>query len=1442
MAIGYEMKASIALDTMQANKNANDMQAALRATINTMKAVSAQSNATGDALGAQSTKVEGYGKAIELANSKIEILRAKQNDLDTSTAAGARAFERYESQIASTERSISSYTAKQDQAKQSLVYYSNGLADLQRSYQTTIDKTEAYSQRLSAEGDKYGAVKAKVSGYKDALTNLNEQYSKQSSELGIQKDKVALLTKQYDNGQSALNRMRDAGMENTTSYQHQSSEVDKLKVSLDKANEAMTQQSIRVNKTGTSIAQTKTKVSELSTEMNKEAPQTLFSSIVNGFHKTDSEADKSKSHMSTAMSYFTGGALLSGVQTVTSAIVNQAKASYDSAKAVSVGRQRWQSFGLSSKDIVSVTSTVKNLKENTNLSGQAASDMTQRFYGMTHNVKEAESLAKGVGSIADSLHMTGQRADAFSNSLNRVEAGGKVTNQVMNRLEKQAPGVSTAMQKASGMSQKAFDDLVHSGKMTSTQFNDILIKASSSYDKNAKSFNNSADGSMHHLKTAYADTRASLMAPLVSVQNTGLNALSKALDNPQTQSAVKQLGAGIANLTKYVAGLMNYVASRSGSISSIIVSLGQIVKLIAVGAWQAFTSVIKSISDGFNALVGNSQKAHDPLRNVSDILKDISKYQGPIKGIGTALVTAFMASKAIAFGKAIGGVVSAIKEWQIGTKVMTGLQYALDVAMNMNPLGLAVITIGTLVAAFTLAYTKIKPFRNFINGLGKDIGKAFGGIGKILGQLGKAMGKANSDVEKSTSKSIKNMQKGWNNFTKSTAKTFSNIGKTIGKANSDVSKSTSQSVKNMQKDWNGFSKSTSKTFASIGKDAKNKWNGMSKDADNAAKNIGEAFKNAPKNVGNYMNQMQSNVNKVMDNLQKNSPKQMQGMWTSINDITKTRSQLNADLTKTGADLMSGHWNKLSSDIGKTNSDLWNNTSKAFHDGYNWLNDLTGGRLGDVVNAFSNAWNNVTSGIGKLWSWIKDIWNSSIGWVVDKWNGMWSSIEQGVGDAYNSVHHAFVTVVRGVVTPFNELLKGLQDGINWVLDKVGASKITLGQIPVPAYANGTGDTHPGGLAMVNDAKSSNYREMYQFPNGQVGMFPKKRNIITYLPKGTSVLDGERSASLMAMLQMPHYASGIGAAFDSVLSGAKDVMDDIDDVVKDPAGFMTSVFKKFTGGISSKIWLPEQIITHFPEQVAKDAAKWIKKQFEEMAAPAGTGVERWRATVKRALAMNGLSTDESMVNRVLRQIQTESGGNEKVTQGNIGDINNATGDLAKGLMQTISSTFNANAFSGHHNIFNGFDNLLAALNYAKKEYGPSLSYLGNGHGYKNGGLVGQHGLIEIAEGNKPEFVIPTDTANRGRGNELLGQLVTEYAKDVQSGKAPISSTDVLEDKFDKLTKLQSQTVGLLAEIAGLSKDQVKAILNTAQDKQARYREEAKDAGIHNYGNLKGGIFGV
>lgn len=126
-----------------------------------------------------------------------------------------------------------------------------------------------------------------------------------------------------------------------------------------------------------------------------------------------------------------------------------------------------------------------------------------------------------------------------------------------------------------------------------------------------------------------------------------------------------------------------------------------------------------------------------------------------------------------------------------------------------------------------------------------------------------------------------------------------------------------------------------------------------------------------------------------------------------------------------------------------------------------------------------------------------------------------------------------------------------------------------------------------------------------------------------------------------------------------------------------------------------------------------------------------IEGWRPWVIRALEANGLEATDDRVSKVLRQINTESGGDQNIVQ-YIYDSNSswvldyyhcdgcATSDgramnIGHGLMQTILTTFDAYKFEGHDDIFNGYDNLLAAINYAKNAYGDNLDGLGEGHGY-------------------------------------------------------------------------------------------------------------------------------
>lgn len=159
------------------------------------------------------------------------------------------------------------------------------------------------------------------------------------------------------------------------------------------------------------------------------------------------------------------------------------------------------------------------------------------------------------------------------------------------------------------------------------------------------------------------------------------------------------------------------VQEFKSSLNSLSISLGQ--KLL-----PTLTPVIK----GLTSMVNRFAKLPSPVKNSILILTGLAAILGPMTIGIAALITSIGKIRDVMTGLSIA---KKIKDIANSFKLLT--------ILNPTTLGIgAVIALGT---AFVLAYQKIKPFREFINGIGKGILKGLRPVISMIGTIGNSFKK-----------------------------------------------------------------------------------------------------------------------------------------------------------------------------------------------------------------------------------------------------------------------------------------------------------------------------------------------------------------------------------------------------------------------------------------------------------------------------------------------------------------------------------------------------------------------------------------------------------------------------------------------------------------------------------------------------------------------------
>ena len=1000
--------------------------------------------------------------------------------------------------------------------------------------------------------------------------------------------------------------------------------------------------------------------------------------------------------------------------------------------------------------LVDMTNQLATAAQN---STEMVNELNQKFYAVTDNIKLTHDLSQAVLTLQDAFGVSDDAVKNFAMQWSQMVGNGKASAQDMLSIQNVFPkfrgellDYERQVTHNKDLTMSEMNDMMSQGKISSDAMNHVLLGMGKEYSSATKNFTGTLDGMGRMIRTAVPKLTGALVEPFTKMQNPVFDVVSKWATDPKTMKAFagvgKAMAAGINGAIKGVAGIVR-------PFEGLLKVLGEISKVFLSGAWIGATASFKVMAGALELVEKFVGGLLSPLNNLAKHMDGLGKYADPIKLLGVAFgAVAGPIIVATAAVKTYNGVILA---YTAATKVAAavsklfagaeGLGRVADIVGKGKLLNPWVLGIMALVTVLILAYKHIKPFRDAVNSVGKALKETF---------TGKA------DWEKSLVKGLEAAGKKIKEFVASIPKAFAGVGKAIGKALAGIGKiiliALAFPVGIAVLITRPLIKPLTKAFKALIKDIKKLWNDLTK----------------------FLAKVFEPAIKAIEKLWKNEVRFYTNLWKEIKKVAKAGIEAVKKALEPILKAIGKAWNKTWKAITAFFGRIWKTISKAASAGINAVHKVISSQTDRISRTWSRVWNGIKGVFEKIWDGIKQAAASGI-------NGVIYIINAGLG-AINKVWSFFT-------------------GHN-----------AMGKLSKVHFAQG-GVVHRH-LSVINDGDGPDWKELVEMPNGQLFM-SQERNWTGFLPEGARVYSGPETRALMEAAGVNHYATGgivgaqhfaKGGVVGKVVDWAADKLDDVTNWLKDklegamkflehPIQAVTSLVRKATAGMYDQFGHFGEIAKGFWGKITAPIGSWMQKHLEPLlgklaeSTPAGSGVERWRSRVKLALRMNGLPTSGAYVNAWLRQIQTESSGDPGAIGGNDGlKDGNATG-----LLQTKPPTFRSNAFAGYGNIMNGFDNMLAAINYAKHRYGASgmLSVIGHNHGYAGGGEILGKELAWI--GDNPEhheFVLNPYAVSA----EPLLERAFESTAQAQPASHSSQSQAAGQSKLDRMIALLEQLVEL------------------------------------------------
>ncbi|OAU60378.1 tape measure protein [Lacticaseibacillus rhamnosus] len=1261
-------------------------------------------------------------------------------------------------------KSIESQQAKIDALKAKQAELKGNTADVAQQFLKYQQQIDGATKQLASMQSQQDRAKQAMDYQKSGLAGLQQEYT-----AAARANQAYVTRLEAEGNQQEANKAKMEGYKSSITnlneqLSKQSAELDKIASASGKDSEAWRTQKTRVDETATSLAKAKSSMTGLQTEMDKANPS-VFNRVKEAISGTNKQAEKTPGLLRKIVE---GGlitnAITSGWQRLSSSITDTVKSGLELNEAGEKLKMTWENMGKSANDIQILSDQMSYLRSETGATGGEVNKMQTTVDTMTHGVtSKTLVISAGIASIATASHKGGDGMDALSKAMTRVVASGNLTTTNLAKLEKQAPTLGAQLAKAAGVSQESFAKMVADGKIKSDDFMNLVYKVGTTSKSTFDQFGKTSEGALAQLSGSWTSIKAKMAAPLLNVKNSGMQSLAGILTSSVVQSAATTLGKGLATIANWAKNILDYVSTHKKDVTGIAEDMWDIAKIAGEEVWSLFKTAVKDIAGWLNVGGSNAKTMKDPLKAIHDVLDDIVKNKSGIQTTVKVIAGLWMTKKALEFAAGLGHVYS-------GLKALGDTKLAQSILSNISKLHIG-SKLAKIAVPVVIAYDAISDIKNLTKAFGKHgtVGQKFsavgetsgtligGGIGFMLGgPAGAAIGATIGKVAgKWAGNAAKKFTDGWNakkrpanswlgglgwdarQMTNKVVKWWDGINKSTDKAQKKQQKQQEAANKRAQKEWNGF-------WGDVGKGWTRFWNDVNKKNSSAQQQQKKQQDAANKQIKKDWDSFWSNASNGWNNFWSDTLK------NAKNGMHDTKSRIDS----ANASIHKG-WDNFWSDTSKNWNGFWGTVGRNAHSGmstiHGWIN---------------NGNSKINSGWRSMWSGLKSFFS-----------GIWDGIKKAASNGMNAV----INIINGAI-----------GGINWVWKKF-TGKDALRKLSHVHFANGGIVTQKMHLVMVNDGAGPDWKELYQLPNGQIGM-SQQRNATGLLPEGTRVFNGKETKAIMNMAGVEHYdLGGVIGGVGKFFSGAWDKLEAVGDWLANPVGKVTDLIKSSISGISGGVEMFSNLAGGVINKLTGSVVDWFKKELKKLqdtlgANPGGSGVQRWKPYVIQALKANGFDASAYQVAAWMRVIQRESNGNPRAI--NLWDSNAKAGIPSMGLVQTIGPTFNAFKFPGHNDVYNGYDDLLAGIHYMKSIYGSGSSAfarVSGPEGYANGGTITRPIHALVGE-DGPETILPLTKTSRAW--QLLGQAVTNINHNLGNGSVAESEsggTDDLGKKLDNIADL-------------------------------------------------------